>query len=114
MASRLRGRVRVFQAFHGGVMRSKESFRTPDGSDLVEVTSFTPPTCAQGHVMHREEQIAGQCSVCGAWLCDKCTGLKCELDARMLCERHADRNGDRIICTDHAIARRISFLLLGF
>jgi hypothetical protein len=113
MASeQIRGRTRTVYTFHGGVMREKRSYR--DGKDLIDLVSFTPPTCAHGHVMHREEQIAGQCGCCGAWLCDKCTGLKCALDRNMVCERHAERNGDRIICTDHCVARRVAFLLLGF
>ena len=105
------GRLRKAQRFHGTVVEEKEVFRA--GDDFVESVSRTPPVCAQGHVMHKQEQIGGQCA-CGAWLCVECARLRCALDGRVVCESHAERDGDRVLCVFHPPARRFTFFLLGW
>lgn len=103
------GRLRKVHTFYGNVVKQEDTFRA--GDLFIDAVEDSPPTCANGHLMRTTQEVGAMC-YCGSWLCVPCSQLRCALCSVVVCRKHAEIDGDRVICLQHSVWRRLWFFLL--
>ena len=69
------------------------------------------PHCVHGHMIHSPSEMIGQCMFCKRYVCKQCKMFRCYLDNDLVCREHCTIKGDRVICHNHGIIRRICFVI---
>lgn len=82
---------------------SRDEVEFEDETGMNKLQFLESSSCDNGHVLGTANaEIVGTCRVCDRWLCTApgCA-FTCADHGHVVCGRHAFRDGERVLCSDH-------------